>query len=240
MTPEDDKTWPKCEVHRSARHWCQWTREYFAEGRDADTITFDYGRIVVPVVPQMNLYAEVTIGDEVIPGLSYALHLILEGSDPFPTPADELLVEMGLYTRGEGRLTISSALQDWSSREVDHCPSPRHGFAEEMNMQQGMKNNNEYLAKANLWCIASRGVCYFCFMRDHERQQSGKTTTFNASDYGISSASIGAAARSSQDVRTQQLRDALRSRYSRFVHAGQIATQLGNNAWKGPMSSNGS
>ena len=106
--PDEDGSWPKCQFHAQQRHWCDFTRNLLVVNDDADTLTWDMGYVAVPVVPQYDLYADVTIGEEIIEGLAYMLKLVMPANGTFPLPDEETLVDLGVYTRGEGRIIIFS------------------------------------------------------------------------------------------------------------------------------------
>lgn len=240
--PQDDATWPDCTLHpddnspgsQAAHHWCDWTREYLIKGLDADEIRFDLGSIAVPIVPQHDLYAELTIGEEVIPGLSYMLKLVVPNeSMPFSQPDDDELVDLGLYTRGEGRLIMATAANDWASGYGGVCKANSHGFPEEMLVQGAQNANDTPMLKAIKWCIAYYKRCYFCNIKAQSSTGLAPVPDFNASSFGVNPDDFRGGSRPPANARQNRARDALRSRYGNRVMAGQDPTTPGDNRWPG-------
>jgi hypothetical protein len=240
--PSDDTTWPDCSVHpddnspgaQVAHHWCDWTREYLVKGLDAEEIRFDMGSLAVPMVPKHDLYAEVTIGEEVIPGLSYMLKLVVpKDSQPFAMPDDDDMIDLGLYTRGEGRLVMATAINDWASSYDGECKATTHGFPEEMLVQGAQNANDVQMLKAIKWCIAYYKKCYFCNIKSQQNTGVAPVPDFSASSFGVNPDDFRGGNRPPANARQNRARDALRSRYGNRVMAGQDPTDLGNNSWPG-------
>lgn len=217
MKPEDDVTWPRCPAHtnssgHAARHWCDHVRTILVEGRDAPDIE-PGARYCVPIVPSLDMFAEVSIGSDLIAGISADLALV-KGSDPFAMNED--LIPLGRWATGEGRLVIASVVSDWAEGHApDKCTASRHGFPEEMTLQGRPKDDNTFW-KANKWCLAYYGHCYPCQVAT---QMPGGVTAspvinFDASSFGVNPNEFGGGGRPRAAVsREQRTRDALRNRF---------------------------
>lgn len=240
MTPMDDPTWPKCGIHPETgvtgdpgvKHWCDWTRQVLVDNGDAESLKFE-GSVAVPIVPQHDLYAQVTLGDEIIPGLSYMLKLVVPKDDqPFVMPDDEELVDLGLYTRGEGRLVIATSINDWASAYDGYCRATSHGFPEEMLVQGAQNTNDMTTLKAIRWCIAYYKRCFFCYIKSQQNTGAGPAPDWNASNFGLDP-NMGSrgGSRPPANARQNRARQALQNRYGNRVMAGQDPTPLGNNNW---------
>lgn len=231
--PQDDAVWPTCGVH-DEKHWCDWTREYLVKGMDAEEIRFDMGSLAVPMVPKHDLYAEVTIGEEVIPGMSYMLKLIVpKDAQPFAMPDDDDMIDLGLYTRGEGRLIMATAINDWASSYDGECKATTHGFPEEMLVQGAQNTNDVQMLKAIKWCIAYYKKCYFCNAKAQTNTGVAPVPDFNAAAFGVNPDDFRGGNRPPANARQNRARDALRSRYGNRVMAGQDPTDTGDNRWPG-------
>lgn len=213
MSPEDDVTWPRCPVHTNssghgARHWCDVVRTFLVKGRDADDID-PGGRYCVPIVPSLDLFAEVSIGSELI-AISADLALV-KGSDPFAMNED--LIPLGRWATGEGRLVIASVVSDWAEGHAsDKCTATSHGFHQEMILQERAKVNDPTFWKANKWCLAYYGNCYPCHTAKPKTADDGPVS-FNASSFGVDPNDFGGSSGSTVGNRQQRTRDALRSRF---------------------------
>lgn len=158
MRPEDDNSWPLCVAH-SVRHWCPSTAQFLREGKDAPDLRHEM-RCCVPVVPDFNLYAEVSIGIEVIPDRSYEFALVVVKDD---FSMEEELVPLGLWMRGEGRLVMASVVNDWADGYADPtCNSTSHGFTEEVSLQTHIQQGDPMFIKANRWSMAYYKKCFPC------------------------------------------------------------------------------
>lgn len=229
MIPAEDNTWPVCPSHQM-RHWCDVTRDYFISGSDSDNMC-DGLRYCVPAVPLYNLYAEVSIGDEVLPGIAWELALVVQKPDMtlFGMENEEDFISLGLWTPGEGRLIIASAIDDWAEGYADpKCVNTKHGFPEEMQHQVMEKADTDGLyAKANRWCLAYYKKCYQCYVKPAPvnapqipRPDSGPDS-WNASSFGVNPDDFKGGGRRPSSGRQDRARDALRQRYSQRIMSGQ-------------------
>jgi len=228
MMPEDDFSWPDCPEHGDKKHWCQKVREILVAGEDAiepKLIT------CVPIVPELDIYAPVSIGDAVIPMTTYNLSLV-PAEDPFAMPdpdgdSDEG-PSLGLWTVGEGRLVITTILIDWASGSPHtRCISSSHGFAEEMKVQKSDKRGKD----ADRWSLAYYGTCWPCQQkRLPPLAGSGASQiNFTATSFGLEG--IGNQVRTAASGRQARAMDALRNRYTSRMTSGQDPTPQGDNTW---------
>lgn len=210
LEPSDDPTWPRCSNHQNNQHWCDVIRDHMLVGADADQLDFGL-RFCVPIVPMMDFYAEVSIGTPVTP-ICGQLNLVL-GTDPFTV--NEEFVHLGLWTQGEGRLVIASAIANWTELAPKECKSTTHGFDEEREVQQAAGDG--LWAKANAWCIAYHGSCYPCFVRLQQagKRAAGGMSEFNATSFGLDPDQFRQKATSS--ARRGKTAELLRQRYSNRV-----------------------
>lgn len=246
MMPKDDLSWPKCGIHSASevtgdsgmQHWCDWTRQYLIDNRDSEELKFDgagdprfTGSVAVPIVPQHDLYAEVTIGDEVIPGLSYMLKLVVpQDSNPFGIPDDDEMIDLGLYTRGEGRLVIATSINDWASGYDGECKATSHGFLEEMLVQQAQNTNDVPTLKSIKLCVALYKKCFFCYRKGLANSDVAPVPDFNAVSFGINLDDFRGGNRPA-NARQNRARQALQGRYGNRVTAGLAPTDIGDNYW---------
>jgi hypothetical protein len=195
-------------------------------------------RYCVPAVPAYDLYAEVSIGDAVIPDLAYELAIVInsEATDPFGLK--EEMIPLGLWSPGEGRLIIASAVNDWAEGVADpKCISTKHGFEQEMQLQKMAKAPDATWVKADRWCMAYYKCCYPCY-QTKQNTASGSTgiVDFTAGSFGVNPGDFGGGGRAPSAAQARA-RDALRQRYGNrasAVIAGQEPTDLGSNEWDGP------
>jgi len=185
-------------------------------------------RYCIPINPALyKQYATVSIDSTSINGISAALHLIMP-EDAF-SQDDEKTEYLGLWTQGEGRLIIASVIADWvASRysDGDKCTSTLHSFNQEMQWQEMMKNGHPELLKANRWCMAYYGLCYFC----QEGRTAVAATPGSAADFGLDGATFRTAqgnmnmssrpVHSGTPPRRQTAREALQQR---FKDSGNVA-----------------
>lgn len=175
MMPADDPTWPlclqsSCVGGAGGARWCEHIRKDLIEAKDAGSISTGI-RICVPIVPKCNEYAEVAIdSEELIPGVA---KIFLVRSLPFEQ--NEELISLGLLSADDGRMAISSVIQDWiRAQSTEHgdlpCGSKGHGFAE-VNYLLSRISKSEFL-KANNWKIASTGMCIPCFNKYEVNNQT--------------------------------------------------------------------
>jgi len=210
MRPEDDSTWPRCGEHHdpTVRHWCDWTRAYLLEGRDADDISHGL-RYCVPIVPTQGWYAEVSIDTEVIGGISAALHLIKE-LDPFGVAEEE--VYLGLWTVGEGRSSMASTINEWCiGQPIEKCTFSSHGFEQEMQFQAMLKSSDKEDKQINRWCLAYYGCCSFCYIQRDVAQQGAQGWT--AAEFGLNGSNFQNTANTASGARTQNIMSHLQQRY---------------------------
>lgn len=162
MTPRDDAIFPicgdACEVWQE-NEWCPHVRDMLLRNRDASSI-FPMSRICVPVSPVNKVWAEVSIGEEIAPGMA---DFSLVKSQPFTN--DEEFVSLGMWTQGEGRSSMSSVIQEWAaSFPVDtHCKVTFHG-----TVQQSLVDTlvfGSYQWAANQWHLNVDNACSYCYAK---------------------------------------------------------------------------
>lgn len=176
--PEDDPTWPTCEVHQE-RHWCDNVRNYLISGQDGKVLSPGV-RTLIPIVPTYGLYCEVSLDVAVIAGMMVSLSFVRE-VDMFSV--DEELVEFGMHTLGEGRLTIASSLADWMEGfEPPKCEYHAHSYKQEMELQRD--KGNEYAIKANRGTISLYGKCLACWQHE-QTAPVGNLPSFDAGSFGL-------------------------------------------------------
>lgn len=211
MRPEDDMNWVVCIPH-SVRHWCDWTANHLRVGLDANSGFDEFMRYCVPVVPDLGLYAEVSVGEEIIPGMAHELALVIT-MDSFSK--EEELIPLGLLTNGEGRLVMSSAVQDWANGYADpKCITVSHGFAEEMILQNVIQKD-PMQSKANTWCMAAHKCCYACWKAAEGKAHGGSDVSMNPVSYGVDPDEFLRSGSTSPtfNSRQQRTRDALNARF---------------------------
>lgn len=171
MKPEEDASWPICGQHEE-RHWCDFMRNWIMEGNDVGIIITEVP-FSVPIVPSLHLYAGVVLSDPLAENYIYRLYLI--SSDPNSND----LIELGLFMKDiESRVTIAGVISEWTSIFDDKpCTSLKHGFSEEILFQRSDKTLA--LTKANSWCMAYYGCCYYCH---RSAEMGGGGTAFTMPD----------------------------------------------------------
>lgn len=173
MTPEDDAGWPGCPFHGNTVNWCEERRLHFLNGLDIVSVGT---RICVPVVPDWNQWAEVSIDTaQIAPGIAYAC---LVKSAPFSD--NEELIQVGMWTEGEGRASLSGVILDWVKANSTHdmeCPSTSHNFQEEVsNTKYKAKDSHKY-QMTNAWSILMYDMCISCRMKFNQAF-GGSSETF--------------------------------------------------------------
>jgi hypothetical protein len=166
VTPEDDPTWPRCIEH-SEKHWCNSLRGFLIESGDCGGVEPGL-RYCVPVAPELDIYAEVSIDSESMANGTVAMMWLVQPngtpSDPFGLTQNETLHSLGMWTRGEGRLVMASAVKDWvAANTVPKCDQTSHGFEQEITLQKLMRDADNKFIRANEWCLAFYEMCYVCF-----------------------------------------------------------------------------
>ena len=177
------------------------------DNHDAPQVTWGM-RYCVPVVPDSGWWATVSIDTEKLAGISGKLYLIRE-RDAFTTEEEE--ISLGLWTKGEGRLSMAGALGSWiASQDTEKCVWSGHGYKEEMQCQQLAKTADNLMQKSNRWTIAYYGCCLYCWAGRDTAQQNA-TTNFNASTYGIDVQTVGNG--NFNTARSQTIHQQLQSKY---------------------------
>jgi hypothetical protein len=194
VTPQDDPAWPIChdgsplpdgckEYHKT--RWCEHVRWEMLNADDK----MDFGmRHVVPVFPHLGFYAEVSVDTERIADVMATLALVIT-TDPFSQ--DEEFESLGLWTKGEGRLIVAGAINNWTeAQEAEQCTYAGHSYNQEMklnywrnvdpNVQQPSGMDYASFWKANKWCIAYHKMCYPCY--ELENASSVSDPTFGLAD----------------------------------------------------------
>lgn len=198
ITPEDDPRWPAC--NHGEKHWCDEVRAVLISGSDGVSMS-PGDRVLIPVVPSYDLYAEVSLDVEVIGGMMVKLTLV---KTKFVFSPDELLVPLGLHTLGEGRLVIAQALSAWMEGfEPEKCTYHNHSFPQEMEI--GANKNVELFVKANRACLTIHDKCFPCWKSDNAAASS---PIGGADDYGLGGVNAPRNASNNRDAM-----DALRSRF---------------------------
>lgn len=162
MMPREDVTWPRCKLHNE-RHWCDWTRSFLIEGGDASEIGLGE-RISAPINPFEDLYATVSIdAEELFPGCA-KLAVIVEHA-----LQDEELIDIGLWSKGEGRMAISSVLLEWCRGLPNgaDCQNSLHNLTAEAGLKSGLQKE----LKSVLWTLATRKMCLACAYRTDKALQ---------------------------------------------------------------------
>ena len=193
MRPENDPSWPTCDEPTHVptagtviRHWCIPTRDVLMETKDAGQIVPGL-RYCVPVVPTMDLYAEVSINSETYAGGKAAMMALVRDTgqtpDPFGLTTAEEFISLGMWTKGEGRFVMSTAIWAWVDvNEPEKCTAPTHAFAEEMTLQATLKQTDTEAPRANRWTLAFYNQCIVCFGK---LGGAPSLPTFDPADFGL-------------------------------------------------------
>lgn len=248
MTPADDPIWPECHEHRTPsgqteHHWCDWTRQTLVDGGDVQDIIPGM-RYCVPIVPTLDLYAEVSIGSEQIITDTYELSLV--NSEAFTLNED--FVNIGLWVRGEGRLTMSSVIDDWTmvfTNEV--CKISSHGLNEQRHCDEIARTpSRPDFQKAMRWCLGYHDMCWPCHKKTLNIQPaqqrvtvnvSGDPSTFGSSQFGINAGDFNVSS-DRRSRRADQTRDALRQRFGNRTTADYLTMAQRNGAAPMPQGDN--
>jgi hypothetical protein len=186
VIPVDDPTWPECQEHKQVgcigpTHWCEWTRDYLLEGKDADRISTGL-RYAVPIVPVYGQYAQVAIDTELIGGVGAQMFLVKSNTYNF----QETMIPLGLWTKGEGRLVMAKVIADWQLINTpDHCSKAAHGYMEEMQLQRCLNEPKTSSAvKAYRWHLAYHDCCTYCWERS-QSTANAVTAAYTAAEVGL-------------------------------------------------------
>lgn len=168
MIPEDDPTWPDCSQHPD-HAWCNERMDYLRFNSDAASLTTGM-RYCVPIVPTLGMFAEVGIENEIMPG---AAPMYLVRSVPYTQ--DEVLIQIGMWSKGEGRLSMADVLSDWLRGQNNwdkdlRCPNSSHGWNE---AQELSRQKDEPWKKGNAWCIVMYQMCIPCYVKYQAGAQQG-------------------------------------------------------------------
>lgn len=171
MSPEEDALWPTCNSHNK-KHMCEDTMKAMGEGLDASSIEPGV-YISVPVFPKERLMATVSIGSEaIVPDICYPLAVVKEQRF-----ADPEIIDIGVWSKGEGRKAISYTVQAWVRAEFSSkgnaCPSERHGLKQE-------RESIAFTYDQHSWAVAFKGRCYACC-----REDFSKTPTASSDNFGM-------------------------------------------------------
>jgi hypothetical protein len=189
VTPDDDGLWPACDDHGGGglgvKHWCEWTLGFMRENKDAAAIQPGL-RYCVPVLPAYDIYAEVSIDARLIANMSAELNLVK--TDPFDQTNEEL-IQMGLWTIGEGRFIIASTLLSWAENAPAQCSSVGHALEEEMQVKA--LRSTEMGVKMNGWFLAYHKSCKPCYDKMVSKAERAKAigntggSTWSATSFGV-------------------------------------------------------
>lgn len=234
MMPQDDAKWLPCTTH-GEKHWCENTRQSFLDGTDADNIEPGL-RYCIPIIPDLDFYAEVAIDPELIGGQCAMLHLVTF-TDLFSSA--EEFDTLGMWTVGEGRLIIASTINSWTAANTkEKCVAASHGFKQEMEYQEIEKGSDEKHKKANAWCLAYYACCYPCYWQRNQSVTSQTSGSFTATSFGLDPGSFGGNASSNSfntNARQARARDALQQRFgqqrARRILGGEEPMPTGDNSW---------
>lgn len=171
MRPQEDPTWPECDICQPTPIWCEHIRDLLARARDAHDIEPGL-RFCCPVFPVQDVFAEVSIKpDEIAPGMA---EMALVREDIFT--GEEEFFELGLWTRGEGRFSIAAVIQDWIiGHKPDKCQASAHGFNEEMMLA---KMKGTIAEKVSNWYLAFYDTCGPCYTRMSNVASGGISNNF--------------------------------------------------------------
>lgn len=215
MKPQDDPFWPECREHplpdpwAPVKHWCDFIAEYLREGNDAGNIETGL-RYCVPIVTSMDIWAEVSIAND-MGGDMGSIYLVVD--DPSTLSMEEDLEYLGIWTRGEGRLSMALVLNDWiTARNPGACRADSHGFAQEMKLQDLQKATTDLAAfnKSNAWYLVTNGRCIVCKdLPTSSAASAAVAGSFTAASVGLGGLATPRSTNSSQ----QRTRDLLKNRF---------------------------
>lgn len=144
---------------------CEHVSKCILENADAEWIN-PSDDLSVPVFPDANVWAQVLLVP--IPNESDIAKIKLVYEDDLTIDRSVML---GLWTRGEGRLSIRAAILEHIRSKVDpredftshtiwtQCPSSTHGFPQIQAMQH---NSEVWFKQACMWFIAMEEACLPC------------------------------------------------------------------------------
>lgn len=194
MRPEADPSWPQC-AQACQEVWCTHVRDYLIANKDAPAIQPGM-RYCVPIVPTHMMFAEVAIGQPLMPGS--ALMFLIKS---VPYSQDEEEVQLGMWSAGEGRMSMADVINDWIRSELPEnrdpdCPNSAHQF-KDMQVITRHRDDKVWM-KANDWSILINNMCYPCWVR---YQQS------NSGDFGLDPNNVEAPRTNYQNATMNQLRN---------------------------------
>jgi hypothetical protein len=190
VIPEDDPTFPKCDAPNHADSiWCDHVRTLLTEGGDAHTITLGM-RFCVPLVPTYALWAAVAIDTDTIgPNLQMA-YMFLVKPDPFGL--DEELINIGLWSQGEGRASMSAVIADWLAGTIplnQPCKNSLHGPREENQLERMKNERGNQFKTGQRWCLAMMDMCWACAER-LASPSSDVTFPANTGNFGVNTVEV--------------------------------------------------
>lgn len=145
--------------------------------RDGADLVHIGSSVCVPYLPAQELFVEVLIDNEVnpdrMPGV-YRLYVV-KNTPLVPSPHDRELIELALWSQGEGRASICLTVRDWvrglTVSEHVPCQFTRHGYAEEA---KALKFDDQQWDINDFFC-ATESACWFCY---NTAQKIGDPLTF--------------------------------------------------------------
>lgn len=233
MKPADDPTWPKCteptdhggNVQPGCHEfldgdWCVHVRQFFVHARDALTIDTNV-RTCVPIYPEKKLYAEVAI--ELFENNDDVGFLKLIKRNPWTLAEDE--VHLGLWNRGEGRISMWSVIMDQvMSYDLDghpRCKQSAHGFNEQRKLSEIMASPKQIGIDSHKFTLSMFDMCLPCWEKSQALQGAA---------LGSISSAMGNTGQSSTSAAAQ----ALRNKFTRAQLDGREPTPLGDNTYAVP------
>lgn len=145
--------------------WCVHIRDLIKSGEDAAGVTAGHA-IRVPVFPTMGVWVEVEVGDFLIPEIAAPMRMHYT-----PDFGSNLVVDLGLWTKGDGRWAMRSVILDYIRSKVDpnemlgsapiitRCPASMHGFSQELKLKAPVSPDWKW---ACLWSIVMEKACLPC------------------------------------------------------------------------------
>ncbi len=138
--------------------WCNHLTEYVNAGNDARELDFGV-TFQVPIQPSKSMFVMVGISDDSIADICAPINLMVE--DLFTN--DVNLHPLGLWTKGEGMMSIRNVVLDWIKgrakiEKLGHmaeCPSSSHGFKD----IQAMRDVDDSLVLWHNLAVALYGLC---------------------------------------------------------------------------------